>query len=182
METGFGLWIPLAYADQLEERLRAGRQSRRTQLENLAEKLKATQDTALRAELRKHVESIQTFFEARKLSVRPVDSLDTAFDRFIHSRRTALGDNQYLDRLSRRLILQDMPDLWGDENAAEAFMASFFEDVAYGMNAPLGRQKQIIRVLSEVLNMPKDGASTSNSVRSRLETRVSKGWASDLWV
>lgn len=169
IETVYGYWMPRQYAMKVEIDIADDKAKGRKHLEGLACSLSKISDDDIRAEFSKYYSSSISFFEKLGVIAKPRQDVEACLANFISVRRAWLQDEQWLERNSSPNILENMPNIWADENAKERFMTSVFEDVAAVLNSP-DRKPCIYRKLKEGLKLGDN--CTGDTVRQRLETAI----------
>ena len=171
VETIYGYWLPSAYADEVKKKLDAIEQKSVAAMKKFASKLQGARSEALEQELNKHVQGLKKFFAAHSVKIEPKPDYKGRFAEFVKARKSWLADERRLERIVRRLHVEQMPDIWGDEDAAQKFETSFFEDLAMRFDAP--RKSWIVGVLREELNLTE--GTGPEQLRSALEDRLKEG-------
>ena len=180
METCMGFWLPRPYAAHVEDKVSDVASSRRERLADFAGRLMAAKDTRLRDELGRHVSDLRALFRSHGQDVETVPDLDGAFARFLSSRRELLSSDEALDRLSRPLVLTEMPDIWSDAAASRRFELSFCDDLGFRLARP-GRRQHIVAVLEDAIE-GLDGDADDAGIRTALEAHLaSAGWDDRDW-
>jgi hypothetical protein len=119
VETIYGYWLPSAYADDVKEKLHAIEQKSVATIKKFAAKLQGARSEALEQELNKHVQGLKKFFAAHSVKIEPKPDYKGRFAEFVKARKSWLADEHRLGRIVRRLHVEQMPDIWGDEDAAQ---------------------------------------------------------------
>jgi hypothetical protein len=88
-----------------------------------------------------------------------------------------LADEARLERMVRRLHIEQMPDIWGDEDSAQKFEDSFFEDLALRFDTP--GKSRIVSVLQEELELT--DAPGPEGLKAALVERLKQGFADSIW-
>ena len=177
VETIYGYWLPSAYADEVKERLHTIEQKSVAAMKGFALRLQSVRTVELEQELDKHVQGLKTFFAAHSVKIEPKPDYKGRFAVFVGARKSWLADEQRLERIVRRLHVEQMPDIWGDEDLAQKFEASFFEDLAMRFDAP--RKSWIVGILREELNLTE--GTGPEQLRSALERRLNDGFSESTW-
>lgn len=178
VETIYGYWLPSAYADDVEKRLRTIERKSVAAMKRFASKLQGARSAALEDELDKHVEGLKTFFATHSVMIEPKPDYKRRFAAFLNARKSWLADEHRLERIVRRLHVEQMPDIWGDEDAAEKFETSFFEDLSMRFDTP--RKSWIVSVLREELDHLTEEPGPEE-LRSALEERLKVGFSDSIW-
>jgi hypothetical protein len=179
LDTVLGFWTPRFYAREIEAQIAKEDRQRLRRLETLAESLASPAgQQAAQDGFADHVSSMERFLSEHKIDAQPVQNRDESFAKFLASRTKTLRKPEMRERLARSMTLTDMPDIWEDAKATEAFEASFFEDLAFRIGSPgAGR---VIRSLAEALDH--DGTETPEELREALASRVeSDAWTDEDW-
>jgi hypothetical protein len=177
VETIYGYWLPSAYADDVTIKLHALGQRAIAAMRRFCTKLEETSSEALERELDRHVEGLRAFFSAHSVGIDPKSDYRVKFREFVRNRRSLLADEHRLERLVRRLHIEQMRDIWADEDAAAKFEASFFEDLSMRFDAP--RKSWIVSVLRDELNLSE--GTGPEQLRSALEDRLKAGFSDTRW-
>ncbi|MCJ2009576.1 hypothetical protein [Methylobacterium sp. J-092] len=182
IETVLGLWMPRAYAAEIERRVEGEEDTRLIRLSALAAALRseAGRERAVAA-FADHVRSMQTVLDRHNIPAQPVQDRQGAFARFLDSRNRTLADEDRRIRLSRVLTLTDMPDIWGDVHAADAFETSFHEDLASRLAAGGVGAGRIVRSLARGIDL--SGGETPEEIAAALAYRLeARPWIDDEWT
>ena len=181
VDTALGLWMPRPYARDVADRIKDEEAVRLMRLETLAHALESPsgQEAATRS-FAAYLGSMDRFLATHRIGARPVKDRDAAFARFLRSRTTTFGDDEARRRLARVMVITEMPDIWGDERAAEAFETSFFDDLAYRSGTADRERSRVVRSLVAALGC--ETADTGEELRGTMAERLSETpWTNDLW-
>ncbi|PNE09969.1 MAG: hypothetical protein CR217_17005 [Beijerinckiaceae bacterium] len=88
-----------------------------------------------------------------------------------------LADEVRLERMVRRLHIEQLPDIWGDEEAAQKFEDSFFEDLAMRFDTP--GKSRIVSVLQEELELT--DVPGPEGLKAALAERMKQGFKDSIW-
>ncbi|MCJ2143448.1 hypothetical protein [Methylobacterium sp. E-066] len=182
IETVLGHWMPRAYAAEIRRRVQGEETSRLMRLTVLANALRGEDGRARAiAAFADHVRSMETVLGRHEIPAQPVQDREAAFARFLDSRNRTLADEERRVRLSRVLTLTDMPDIWGDDHAVEAFETSFHEDLASRLAAAGVATGRIVRSLARGIGLSSEETAEeiAGALASRLETQP---WDDDEWI
>lgn len=177
VETIYGYWLPFAYASEVKEKLRDIEQKSVKAMRDFASKLQEASSEVLECELDRHVQGLRAFFAGHSVNIEPKSDYNERFRKFVRARKSWLADEHRLERIVRRLHVEQMPDIWGDEESAQKFEDSFFEDLALRFDAP--RKSWIVRVLQEELDLT--NGSEPEQLRTALEERLKAGFSDAIW-
>jgi hypothetical protein len=177
VETIYGYWLPSAYADEVKQKLRQIEQKSVAAMRRFASKLEEASFEALECELDRHVVGLKEFFAKHSVKIKPKSDYKAKFKDFVRARKSWLADEHRLERVVRRLHVEQMPDIWGDEDATRKFEDSFFEDLALRFDTP--RKSWIVGVLREELNLTE--GSEPEQLRLALEGRLKAGFGDSIW-
>lgn len=177
VETIYGYWLPAAYADDIQAKLRKIEAKSIEAMKGFAAKLESVPLEKIEVELESHVEGLKSFFAEYSVKIEPKSDFRRRFREFVSARRMWLADEARLERMVRRLHVEQMPDIWGDEDAAEKFEHSFFEDLAVRFDAP-GRS-WIVGVLQDELKL--NGVPGPENLKTALAERLKQGFADSIW-
>lgn len=177
VETIYGYWLPATYARYVEGKLGEVEAKSIKEMDRFAAKLKGAQQDRLDRELERHVEGLQAFFASHSVEIKPKLHFKKRFGDFVRARRRLLADEERLERMVRRLHIEQMPDIWNDEDAAQKFENSFFEDLALRFDAP--RKSSIARVLEKELELSE--VPGPDSLKVALVRRLKEGLPDSIW-
>jgi hypothetical protein len=182
VETVLGLWMPRAYAAEIRRRVEGEEGSRLMRLTALADALRGEAGRAQAVgAFGDHVRSMETVLRRHDIPAQPVQDREAAFGRFLDSRNRTLADEERRVRLSRVLTLTDMPDIWGDAHAVEAFETSFHEDLASRLAAIGPGAGRIVRSLARGIDLW--GGETPEEIAAALASRLeARPWIDDEWT
>jgi hypothetical protein len=176
VETIYGYWLPAAYAENVEEKLKAIEEKSLKRLKAFAADLDKISHESLEKELASHVEGLKAFFAGHSVAIEPKKDYRKSFKSFIEARRDLLSDDDRLKRMTRRLHVEQMPDIWGDPDSAEKFEASFFEDLSLRFDSS---NFWIADVLRAELKL--NGDMRAEALRAALEQRLEAGISDGFW-
>ena len=180
VETVYGYWLPEIYADIVRGRLISIEDKVVSRFRAFAGDLASVPSARLDAELeRVYVEGLKTFFQAHGHNIEPRSNYTVRFQEFVQSRKNWLADDDRLERVVRRLHIQQMPDIWDDQELAEKFETSFFEDLSLRFE---GSKSWVVRALRD--NLELEGRISAEGIRSALKERLasrSTTWNDDCW-
>ena len=177
VETIYGYWLPGAYAHDVQDKLRAIESKSVNGMKRFAAKLESARPEQLDRELESHVEGLKAFFAEYSVKIEPKSDYRSRFGDFVRARRLWLADEARLERMVRRLHIEQMPDIWGDEQAAQKFEDSFFEDLA--MRFDTAGKSWIVSVLREELELR--DVSGPEGLKAALAERLKQGFADSIW-
>ncbi len=178
VDTALGLWAPRFYTEQIRGKLLSSQEARAAELRRFAERLSGDGATRAHAAFAVYVASMERLLESIGIKPRPVEKRDAAFERFVASRQRMVSTDEGIKRLAQRLEIIDMPDIWYDAKAAEAFEMSFFADVAYRCSG----NARVVRSIARGLNLPEQAYLEADGLKERLDRRLSKqAWKDAEW-
>jgi hypothetical protein len=166
VETAYGYWVPHMYVRKIEEALGNSRASEEGALKRISDALEAKANSEIVAEFQKYKSSAEAFFERLNVKAVPKKDLESSFRGFLNVRRAWLKDAGWIRRNASKITVSRMPEIWSDENAAEAFITSFVDDLVAVLNAP-GQTPLIYRILKEIYHIPT--SPDAKTVREILE-------------
>ncbi|MGF9566953.1 phospholipase D family protein [Neorhizobium sp. BT27B] len=179
VDTVLGLWAPRPFIEDIKAQLAASEESRVVELQRFAEKLSGDGAKRARAAFSDYLTSMERLLADNGIKPKPVAQRDAAFERFLASRQRMLADETAIARLARRLEIMDMPDIWYDPSAVEAFETGFFSEVAYRLPGP-GR---IIKSIARGLSLPEQAYLDGKTLREQLERRLERqAWRDAEWA
>lgn len=181
VDTVLGFWTPRVYASEIRDRVREDESTRLQKLERFSEALAGQpgQERSRQAFVA-HVASMERLLADRKIEAQPVRDRDRSFARFLKSRSSTLSNPEARVRVARTVTLTDMPDIWEDARATEAFETSFFEDLAYRATNHSGSAGRVVRSFSDALDL--EGGETPDEVRQAFVNRLERDpWRDDEW-
>lgn len=180
VDTVLGWWMPRAYEPEIRRQIRDEERSREARLSEIGAALNSQGGEALvRREMQSHISSMEAYLHENGIDARPVNNREVRFDKFIAARKKSLGDPATIVRLSRTLILTDMPDIWAGETAVEEFEASFFDDLAF--RAGGRRQASIVKSIVEWLD--DDGLTSGDEFAEAFRAKLeSEPWRTRNWL
>jgi len=174
VETNYGLWIPTAYANELDDKLAAAVEQRKERLQGFADRLMSVGDSDLEEKLESYVANMKELFARNDLATRPKERYDELFSAFVRARREALAMPDTITKLSRVLVRTPMPDFWGDQNAADEFEGSFFAEVSDCLRVTT-KQRRVVSALGDALNLPSGEMHTPAHIRARDSLNKARG-------
>jgi hypothetical protein len=177
VETIYGYWLPAAYARDVQDKLRAIEAQSVNGMKKFAAELESARPEQLNGELERHVEGLKAFFAGYSVKIEPKSDYKSRFSHFVEARRLWLADEARLERMVRRLHIEQMPDIWGDEVAAQKFEDSFFEDLAVRFDRP--GKSWIVSVLQEELELR--DVPEPEGLKAALAERLKQGFADSIW-
>jgi hypothetical protein len=166
VETAYGYWVPHMYVRKIEEALGNSRAREEGALKRISDALEAKANYEIVAEFQKYKSSAEAFFERLNVKAVPKKDLESSFRGFLNVRRAWLKDAGWIRRNASKITVSRMPEIWSDENAAEAFITSFVDDLVAVLNAP-GQTPLIYRMLKEIYHIPT--SPDAKTVREILE-------------
>ena len=176
-ETIYGYWLPAAYAHDVQDKVRAIDAKSVNGMKRFAAKLERARQEQLDDELERHVEGLKAFFADHSVKIEPKSDYRSRFSDFVRTRRLWLADEVRLERMVRRLHIEQMPDIWGDEEAAQKFEDSFFEDLAMRFDTP--GKSRIVSVLQEELELT--DVPGPEGLKAALAERLKQGFKDSIW-
>lgn len=177
VETIYGYWLPATYARDVREKLRAIEAKSVNDMKKFAGKLESVQPEQLYAELERHITGLKAFFYTHSVNIEPKLDYRLRFSNFIRARILWLTDEARLEQIVRRLHVEPMPDIWGDEEAAQRFEDSFFEDLAMRFDAP--EKSRVVSVLNEELALAE--VPGPEGLKVALAERLKQGFPDSIW-
>jgi len=165
VETAYGYWVPQIYVRKIEGALANSRASEEAALRRISIALAAKPESEIFSEFQKYRSSAEAFFKRLKVKAIPKKDLESSFYSFLNVRQAWLNDAGWIRRNASKITISRMPDIWSDENAAEAFITSFVDDLVAALNAP-GQTPLIYRVLQK--NFHISSAPDAKTVREEL--------------
>ena len=179
IDTALGWWMPRVYAPRLRSQVKEEEKARENRLIEIGVALNSPDgDATVRKEFTAHIESMQAYLDEHSIEARPVNNRDTRFDKFLASRKKSLNDLTTVARLSRTLMLTDMPDIWAGDTAVEEFEQSFFDDIAFRA----GAQKKSAVVRSIIEWIEDETLSTGDEIAEAFEAMLEKfSWTDEDW-
>jgi hypothetical protein len=177
VETIYGYWLPAAYATEIQKKLRSIDAKSVAQTKEFATKLENVQQEKLDRELENHVDGLRKFFSAHSVLIEPKADYKRRFRDFVKGRKIWLADEERIERMVRRLHIEQMPDIWGDEEAAQKFEDSFFEDLAMRFDNP--GKSWIVGVLQEELKL--QNVAEPEGLKAALADRLKSGFSDSIW-
>lgn len=177
VETIYGYWLPAAYANNVQAKLRKIEAKSLEGMKRFAAKLESVPLAKIEVELESHVEGLKAFFAGHSVKIEPKSDCRRRFGDFVSTRRMWLADEARLERIARRLHVEQMPDIWGDKDATKKFEDSFFEDLAIRFDTP-GRSR-IVSVLQAELEL--NDVLDPENLKAALAERLNRGFADSIW-
>ena len=177
VETIYGYWLPAAYAREVQGRLCSIEAKSVKQMKEFASKLESVQREQLDRELESHVNGLRNFFSAHSVMIEPKADYKKRFRDFVNLRKLWLADEGRIERMVRRLHIEQMPDIWRDEDAAQKFEESFFEDLVMRFDTP--GKSWIVGVLQEELELK--SAAGPEGLKAALAERLKSGFSDSIW-
>jgi hypothetical protein len=177
VETIYGYWLPATYAQYVQDKICMIEADSLTEMKYFAQKLNRTSLEQLYIELDSHIQGLKSFFATYSLKIEPKLDHKSRFSDFVGARKLWLADESRLERMVRRLHLEQMPDIWSDEEAAQKFENSFFEDLAMRFDKP--GKSWIVSVLHEELELTH--LPEPQSLKAALAKRLKRGFSDSIW-
>jgi len=179
IDTVLGWWMPRVYEPNLRRQVQAEGRAREHRLTQIGIALNCDKGEAtVRNEFAAHVKTMEAFLSEHAITARPVNNRDLRFEKFLASRKKSLGDEATVVRLSRTLMLTDMPDIWAGDTAVMDFEESFFDDLAF--RAGSQRQATVVKSIMEWLEG--DTLSTGGEIAEAFEAMLEKHpWTQNDW-
>ncbi len=177
VETIYGFWLPAAYAEDVQNKLRAIEATSINRMRKFATQLERASIKLLHNELEYHVQGLKSFFAQHSVAIEPKSNYKSRFNDFVNVRKLWLADEARLERMVRRLHVENVPDIWSDEEAAQKFEDSFFEDLAMRFGTPA--KSWIVSVLQEELKLK--NRVGAESLRAALAERLKTGFLDSIW-
>lgn len=177
LETIYGFWLPQVYAEEIREKLDQATAKRTASMIRFGEVLKDISHSKLETELENHVSGLKAFFESHGAPIEPKTDYRSRFSLFLQSRSSWLSDPARVERMARRLHIEQMPDIWNDVDAAEKFESSCFEDLSYRFGGARGTR--IIDLLKAELST--NGVISPEALKKALFLRLKKGFNDATW-
>jgi hypothetical protein len=177
VETIYGYWLPAAYAHDVQDKLRVIEAKSVEGMKKFAAKLESARLEKLHEELDSHVEGLKAFFADYSVKIEPKSDYKSRFSDFVRARILWLADEARLERMVRRLHIEQMPDIWGDEDSAQKFEDSFFEDLAMRFDTP--GKSWIVSVLQGELELT--DVPGPEDLKAALAKRLKQGFADSIW-
>lgn len=181
VDTVLGLWMPHAYAKEVQGQIEVEKVARLRILEKFADVLSADSGQLQAHDaFRKHVASMERLLAEHGIEARPAKEREKSFERFLRSRTAALANDDTRDRLASTMTLTNMPDIWQDDRAVKAFESSAFDDLSYRLGMITVTRSRIVKSFAAALGL--DGGETAEEIRECLERRLSdKPWSAEEW-
>lgn len=181
IETVFGYWMPAPYAGKIRLEFKSEEDARGRRLAAFAARLCSStgMDSALSG-FANYLKAMENLLVRKNISKKPNQDLQERFEKFLSSRVNILSNKERRARLSRVMVLQEMPEIWADERSVKAFEESFFEDVAFRASKD-GKKSRIITSIIDGI----EGVDSSDpdGIRRALERRIHEGaWTDDGWL
>lgn len=179
IDTVLGWWMPRIYAPRLRSQVIEEERARENRLIKIGAALNSPDgDATVRKEFAAHIESMQAYLDEHSIGARPVNNRDARFDKFLASRKKSLGDGPTIARLSRTLMLTEMPDVWAGDTAVADFEESFFDDLAFRA----GAQKKSAVVRSIIEWLEDDTLSTGDEIAEAFKAMLKEyAWKDEDW-
>lgn len=179
IDTVLGWWMPRIYAPRLRSQVRGEERARENRLMEIGAALNSPDgDATVRKEFAAHIESMQAYLDEHSIDARAVNNRDARFDKFLASRKKSLGDSATIARLSRTLMLTEMPDIWAGDTAVADFEESFFDDLAFRA----GAQKKTAVVRSIIEWLEDDTLSTGDEIAEAFKAMLKEyAWTDEDW-
>ena len=153
VETEYGYWVPNINVQKIEDALENSRAREMVALKRISVKLAAKTDSEIFSKLQEYKTSAEAFFERLNVKAIPKKDLESSFYRFLNVRRAWLKDTEWIRRNASKIYIHQMPHIWSDGNAAEAFITSFVDDLVAALNTP-GQTPLVYRELQKNFNIP----------------------------
>lgn len=180
VDTLLGSWAPRRYGNELHTQLRESEATKADDLRRFSLKIVGRGEGAVRAAFADYVGAMESFLLNLGIPVRSVEDREGAFNKFLKSRQNMLGDDANIERLSQRLQIVDMPDIWYDEKAARAFETSFFDDIENRLS--INSNSKILRCLLKGLGEVSANYPTTEQLKGSLEKRLRRqSWKDTEW-
>lgn len=179
IDTVLGWWMPRVYAPRLRSQVREEESAKENRLIEIGAALNSPGGhVTVRSEFAAHVQSMQAYLDEHAIAARPVNNRDARFEKFLASRKKSLSDGATIARLSRTLMLTEMPDIWAGDTAVADFEESFFDDLAF--RAGLQKKFAVVRSIMEWLE--DDTLSTGDEIAEAFKAMLREYvWIDENW-
>ena len=179
IDTVLGWWMPRVYAPRLRNQVREEERARENRLMEIGAALNSPGgDATVRREFAAYIQSMHAYLDEHSIAARPVNNRDARFEKFLASRKKSLGDGATIARLSRTLMLTEMPDIWAGDTAVADFEESFFDDLAFRAGAP--KKFAVIRSIMEWLE--DETLSTGDEIAEAFKAMLKEyAWTDEDW-
>ncbi len=146
-------------------------------MKEFAAELESIKQEKLDRELESHVDGLKAFFYSYSVIIEPKADYKSRFRDFVKVRKFWLADEERIERMVRRLHIEQMPDIWGDEEAAQKFEDSFFEDLAMRFDTP--GKSWIVGALQKELQL--QNVAEPEGLKAALADRLKSGFSDSIW-
>jgi hypothetical protein len=180
VETVFGYWMPAPYAGEISLEFKSEEAARGLRLSAFAARLcsKPGMASALSG-FDGYLKGMEDLLARKKVFKKPDPGLQERFEKFLSSRVNLLKNKERQARLSRIMVLQEMPEIWADERSAKAFEESFFEDVAFRASRDGNKPRIITSIIDGIEDVER---SDPDDIRRALVRRIHEDtWTDDDW-
>lgn len=181
-DTVFGHWVPKKYARIIGKQVQEATEQRFVRLTTFATALNAPGGSNMATEqFRRHVVDMKSFLQDNNIGAMPIADQEGAFRRFLGSRQRMLADPVARHRQARSITIEQMPDVWNDDRAVNAFETSFFEDLAYRAGLMGTGRGRIIRSLENALHI--QIPDSPDELKEALEEHLAEhAWSESDWA
>ena len=172
IETCYGYWVPECFVGDADEMLKAASKQNRELLESWRDWLSEDDELIVNA-FRTYLGDVKAMLEGRGVDWRKHGAPPSLFEATdaiqerIEKLRAALSHEGWLARHSQKFVASEVPEIWEDEAAREAFMESFFDSLALASTAKRRRRAAIM-----LLNALDRYTGTAQELRAALEASV----------
>jgi hypothetical protein len=120
VDTVFGFWMPGPYAAELRRDYAQEEEARRRRLAAFAARICTDKGNwVAQAAFNAYFEDMTKLLRDRDVGRQPDQGYEDRFAKFLTSRATLLKDPERRARQARIMVLQEMPDIWPDQQSAE---------------------------------------------------------------
>ena len=184
IETAFGLWVPSAYVDQVEDRIESASEARLHKLIDQGRRLDAASNGMTANRIHLYLHAIDSRLpRADALSEDQRATISDRIRRNLKRLVLALTDEHSLERLSRPFTGIPVPEFWEDEQSGDEIFETYVEYVAYKLaqSSRMERQSSIIYHLATCFELDSD--DDAPAVREKMEGFFKRGgvWPLNDW-
>jgi hypothetical protein len=184
VETDYGYWVPEAYVDFVQEKLKASSEPKRRALEQRGTEIRNLGETYVRARMKIYLDEVQKRLasgsKSLRLSKKQKDAICAKIIHRVEYLAEILGHSRTLERLSQSLVGGPVPEFWEDAASVDRFFDGFCDDIVSKINEPKGTPRIVKHIATQFQIYDSDDYS---KCRQKIENYFSNGnvWQSDNW-
>ncbi|TIT68725.1 MAG: hypothetical protein E5W60_12925 [Mesorhizobium sp.] len=181
-DTVFGHWVPKKYARLISQQVHDATEKRFARLTAFATALNAPEGLEMaRSQFERHVVDMKAFLSRNNIGAMPIADQEGAFRRFLTSRHAMLADRVSREREARSITTEQMPDIWNDDRAVNAFECSFFDDLDYRAGLTGSGRGRIVKSMEGVMGAPLP--DSPEEIKAAFEKHLAvKAWTDGDWA